>query len=777
MDAQVRRISTIASAILAGSLLLSGCGGGSSTSTLTAAGTTLTGTAVDELILDGVVEVRANSAGGTVIGSGRTDDKNGTYKIDVDGFEGVAIVSVTCDENSSLFFPDTNTTKACPTTTQLFSAAPVEKDKEVTVNIAPSTHIMFMMATSGDPNATLDKSKVEQARVAAAQIFGTDPITSDPTTGLYAKVIEAFHTAATENNLTIQELVEIVAEDASDGVLGDDSNLTDTLARKMKENNVTTPFVEAAENNTTYTPQVPDNAGSLDDVGSAKAFFQNLRTQGDDLFKSGGLFDKEAKAMDSLFVNVTLNGDLAAAVIGNLADAIDYGIQNSLIDVNTTFVTLTNGDTRKANLTRTDTGSSIWNYTITDTIGGAANQRGSGTITLPAPDPTTIDPNGFTSLSMSFSGTLPANKLFESTQNLQTLQANISLTKTSDGASLNVSDINLSTADGTLTGLKGVKADIGYNYNSSNTTDPFTLNYVKLNELTLNGALDQNYTATGTMSVGYTLNQSMADKGGLSIQHLTNAGGHVGCSNPADPINPYVDYSNQSFDITMIDNSVYTFFTDIFLIFFETIAGVYTFIDLSFAAVTFNGTCSNGGNPQIDSLWTTNENNYTIGNSGYLPSSMTFSGSLKNVQTETEVAGTMGVTLLNASDINVTANEEPHARVTLSGTLKRAGLDDMSLNLAYEFDPATNENNSTFAYVYGAMTVNANGRYNDTTRDGNISLTTGNGLALTVVIDNGNIDYNATTPLTKDGRVIGTLDNSTGIDRIKYIDGSFESLY
>jgi len=196
MNRQLGRIGIATSAILAGSLLLSGCGGGGETPPPTTASVTITGKAVDELILNGVVEVHKNSAAGAVIGSGRTSSSDGTYTIDLNGYEGVAVVKVTCDASSSLYYPDTNTTAPCPTQTQLYSAADVSGDVDVTVNVSPSTHVMYMMATEGDPSSEIDGQKLEEARVAAAQIFGTDPISSDPTEGVYAKVIEAFHKAA-----------------------------------------------------------------------------------------------------------------------------------------------------------------------------------------------------------------------------------------------------------------------------------------------------------------------------------------------------------------------------------------------------------------------------------------------------------------------------------------------------------------------------------------------------------------------------------------------------
>ncbi|WP_457599426.1 hypothetical protein, partial [Hydrogenimonas sp.] len=700
MDIRFRRLSLVTATIVAGSLMFGGCGGGgSTTTTVSGTGTTVTGKAVDELILNGVVEVRANSASGSLIGTGRTDSGNGTYTIDVDGFEGVAVVSVTCDADSTLFFPDTNTTAACPTDTQLYSAAAVEGDGNVTVNVAPSTHVMFMMATGGDVNATLDKTKVEEARVATAQIFGTDPIASDPTEGIYADVIEAFHAAAEEANVSIQELVEEIAEDAADGVLGDDTNATDILAQNMQENNVTTPFVEAVENNSTFTPEVPDDAGSIDDIQAAKDFFQSLRTQGEAVIDKDGLFDKEAQAMDALLENVTLNGDLAATILGKLGDAIGEAIDANQTTAGVTLVILPSGDRRDANLTRTDLASAVWNYTITDSFSdGTSSQSGSGTITLPAADPSSIDPNGFTSLSFAFNGTLPATKLYESTQSTQSLQANATMSKTADGAHLEVSDINLSTDDGTMVGLKGFKADIGYDYNDS-LVDPMTLNYVKLTDITLDGALDSNYTATGTLSVGYTMNSSLATNGGFSEKFTTEVDGHVGCT-PTDPNSTYVDYANLSFEVTMDDNSTYTITTDSYGYFHETIDDKeYADTDFWNASIAFLGTCSNSGIPSIDSLWVDNQADMIVGNSGYIPNTMTLSGALKNVQTGTELDGTVGVQLLNAADMNLSdldnVDDDPHVKVTVSGTLKRAGLDDMSLNLTHEYDPDTQTNSST----------------------------------------------------------------------------------
>ncbi|BBG65082.1 hypothetical protein NNO_0379 [Hydrogenimonas sp.] len=636
---------------------------------------------------------------------------------------------------------------------------------------------MFMMATEGNTDAEIDGTKLEEARNAVSQIFSiADPISSDPTENLYADVIEAFHAAAEDANLPIQQLVEDIAEDAADGELGDDSVYTETLALKMDESNVTTPFVEAVVNIGTF---IPDSAGTTDDVAVAKALFQDLRTQGNTLFSDGGVFDTEAKAMGSATQNVTVNGDLASLVLGNLMFEVFTSIDNNLTDVNTTFVTLANGDSRVANLNRTDLNASVWNYTITDDKNGTIWVAGSGTITLPTADPSTIDPNTFTTVTAAFDGTIPATMLYETNQSQQTFQANVTLTKTTDGAQMEVGDINLSTADGTMLGIKGFKADVGYDYNASNINDPFKLNYVKLNEVTLNGALDSNYTATATLNVAYTMNTSLATNGGFTEVYTTHVGGHVGCydSNFAY----YGDFNNSSLTIVMDDNSSYDIVTDSGGSFSKVIEGKeYYYNDFSAATIIFIGSCPSGSSPFVDGLWSNVDADMKVGNNGYIPNSISLNGTIRNVQSGTELDGTVAVTLLNAADMNLSnpdnVNDEPATRTVVSGVLKRTGLDDLSLNITHEFDPATGLNTGSVAYVYGAMTVNIDGTYNENSEDGNITITSGNGVTMTVIFNNGDIDYDATTPLERDGRVIGRLDNDTGIPRIKYIDGSFESL-
>ncbi|WP_456402776.1 hypothetical protein, partial [Hydrogenimonas sp.] len=304
-----------------------------------------------------------------------------------------------------------------------------------------------------------------------------------------------------------------------------------------------------------------------------------------------------------------------------------------------------------------------------------------------------------------------------------------------------------------------------------------TLNYVKLTDITLDGALDSNYTATGTLSVGYTMNSSLATNGGISEAYSTRIEGEVSCIDPTTS-QWYSDYNNSGFSITLGTVS-YAIATDSTGYFRTEIEGEYYYDDLQNASITFDTNCSQGI-PTFEWMYSQIDSKPIVGNSGYIPNTMTLSGALKNVQTGTELDGTVGVQLLNAADMNLSdldhVDDDPHVKVTVSGTLKRAGLDDMSLNLTHEYDPDTQTNSSTLAYVYGMTTLNATGTYNDSTEDGNITISSGNGLAMTIVFDNGDIDYNATTPLTKDGRVVGTLDNETGIVRIKYIDGSFESL-
>ncbi len=775
----VRRmgIGAVTAALLAGSLFFAGCGGGDDAPpTVTAAGVELTGTAVDELILNGKVQVREGSASGNIIGEGRTSDTDGTYTIDVGDFKGVAVVKVTCDADSELYFPATGKKEPCPLQTELFSAASVESEK-VTVNVAPATHVMFMMATGGNVNAVLDKTRVEEARQITANIFGADPIADDPTEGVYAKVIEAFHEAADDANISIQEFVDDIADDASDGILGDDTpQLVADLAQSMSANSVTTELVTAiVENNqTTY---VPDDSPVVDDIAAAKALFASLRSQAYSLYsvdQNSGLLYDEAKALQSVLESTTFNVDLAGSAIGNIASLITLSIDSNLTANSTTVASDTAGNAREINVSRADLDASVWNYEFYDNIGGNAAMIASGSVTLPSADPAAdINLSSLTDLYMAIDGTLPENYFGEQVQNVQQISASIHISPITDGMDLNVSDIVLTSSAGSQVGLRTLQAQVGYDFNESDTVDPFTLNYIKLTQVGIGGVLGQDYTAEGVFDISYTISTPMQSIGvGFKDVWVTNIEGYIAC---IDSDGNYIESYGGDLKIDLGDGNIvdaYAYGGNLY----TRVDGIYENIDPA-VSITYTDSCSIGS-PVLQYFNTYSYvDDMIIGNSGYIPESVLFKGEIANLKTGTAFNGSIGSKLLNAADIDINRDNEAQIEVTLSGTLKRSGMGDMLLNLSYSYDPATTQNRYEGSYSYDNTLVTIDGEYNEASKEGRLDIGSGAGVGIKIVTSNGTIDLANTTPVTKDGKEIGRLDNETGIWRIKYYDGSFESLY
>jgi len=771
-------LSLVASSMLVGTLLLSGCGGGGGSTTVntTTSSVTLSGTATDELIVDGVVTAHAGSASGNVLATGRTD-RDGVYTLSVEGYSGVVVVKVECDARSSLYFPETGATEPCDPNLRLYSAAPVSGSGEVKVSVTPLTQAMFALATGGNENAPLDARKVDDARnKIALAMGGIDPVSADPIQNpVYKTIVEAFQQTARETNTTTLQVIEQFAEDAQDGVIGDQNQeIVKAIAENIADENVSVPFVEAVENNETYAP--PANAAGLDDIAQAKDFFDSLRTQGETLLKSGGFFDNEAKAIEAAAENVTLNADLAAKAIDNtltaLIDAIDEGVDDYAVTV-AGF-----GENNRTVAVHKES-AETWRYTFIDNVNGSGSTVAEGHITVPDvnySDVAFVDT--FTALKASFDGTIPATYFYEQTQNAQSFKADVTLTRTDEGADAAIDNIELFTSDGTKLGISALTAKIGYDYNGSDTEDPVTPKYLKLETLTLNGALDRSYSASGTLNVGYTLNSSLAQNGGITETYTTEAGGRLDCAN----LDGYSGTVSTTLDGTPVSMDVQNGY------FRLQVDGQYEFNDiedfLRLGADNFDYVPDDCQEPTFALDYTNYRSDEKIGNSGYLPNRLAFAGDIRNESSGSELVGNVAIDLLNAAAMDLSdldhVNEDPKLKVILSGTLKRAQLDDTRLNVTYQnsLDAANKINGHSFqtAYVYGSTAVNMAGSFDKEMKNGTLAISSGNGLSITIRFKNGDIDYDNTTPLTKDGRVVGYLGDETG-PRIKYIDGTFEALY
>ena len=227
-------------------------------------GSVLSGVAVDDLILDGIVTVYPVHDRTAVLATGRTSTTDGSYTVQV-SHVGVVVVEVTCDGRSQLFNPVTQDTKACQDVTLHAAAAVSQQTERIKVPVTPATEIMTqrLEALGGTP------ANLRQAKEEVKTLFGVDPLAADPTGGAYAKVIDAFHKAAEGANKSVAEVVEEVADDLKDGEAGDDTGTTALVAQAMREQNLTGAL---AESNGTVTFD-PDRLAFSADELNGKTFY------------------------------------------------------------------------------------------------------------------------------------------------------------------------------------------------------------------------------------------------------------------------------------------------------------------------------------------------------------------------------------------------------------------------------------------------------------------------------------------------------------------------
>jgi hypothetical protein len=83
----------------------------------------------------------------------------------------------------------------------------------------------------------------------------------------------------------------------------------------------------------------------------------------------------------------------------------------------------------------------------------------------------------------------------------------------------------------------------------------------------------------------------------------------------------------------------------------------------------------------------------------------------------------------------------------------------------------------TFYYNYDKTAISGIVSFDKNRKYGTINLSSGNsGVAMKVVVINGKITYGSRSQVTRNGKVVGELQERENVPVIKYIDGSFESL-
>ena len=202
-----------------------------------------------------------------------------------------------------------------------------------------------------------------------------------------------------------------------------------------------------------------------------------------------------------------------------------------------------------------------------------------------------------------------------------------------------------------------------------------------------------------------------------------------------------------------------------------------------FNSITLNGQCSNY--IAMGTLRTTDYVQNTVllagENENWLPSKLSFEGSLTNTATRGKISGLVNVELKNATTITQDADSE--VDVNVDGTLAVPERPEMDLALTYNNSVTTEATYHHFTanYSYDAFTINTIGVMDKEGDNGEITITASNGIAFKIIVSGGdlvegNADSKEGSIVTYNGALIGTLEYREEVVVVKYLDGSFESL-
>jgi len=201
-------------------------------------------------------------------------------------------------------------------------------------------------------------------------------------------------------------------------------------------------------------------------------------------------------------------------------------------------------------------------------------------------------------------------------------------------------------------------------------------------------------------------------------------------------------------------------------------------------SVTLNAECRNYQTAGTIKSYDYVENAYLAdgGNENYIPSKLTFEGSITNTDTQGKISGMITTVLKNAATIE--NNEtDPEVEIAVEGTLAMPSRPKMDLEMGYHNTVADTESYHHFTsdYSHDDVEIHLTGTLDKEGENGTIVVTSNKGITYTVVIVAGEVvegDAEAGTGslVEHSGTIIGTLEYRDEMIIVKYTDGSFESL-
>ena len=509
------------------------------------------------------------------------------------------------------------------------------------------------------------------------------------------------------------------------------------------------------------------NPSVLNSIDKAKKLFTDLRTQTTSIQNFN---TTQTQGIDAAINKVALNADFDSFIFNMLNNGITYAM-----DTNQSTLQGSLNAQRDIKLTKGNTsgGNVVWNYDI-----NSSTQTWSGKITYTDVNPTTFDPANFSKLHANLTGTLPLDYTAVTTAGVtdsQDINLDANVSKITGGANITMNASISSNGDAiTLTNLD---ADAFYDVNATDVTPK----YVKVNKLHVNGTVGQ-YSVNGALDINtYTQNKLFATK--KFMQTITNVYLGVQCVNSTfDYANASITLNGKAYAPSLSSEYSYqhvpagggtTRTIHDYDLHIPNVDGALQYNDFQTAVTNANLKCSDGSSVSLrySNVW---DDGKTLYNSGYLPSNVTFKGTVKD-NSSNILEATLNVQWTNAADMNISdSNATPSIAATLNGKLTRSASPVTNVSIKYNGTSSNQDINATYAYDTTAITTDAT--FDTDLKNGTIKISSASGIKANIKIVNKTIDYTNSTLKDTNNVTIGNFEERSGVPVIKYTDGTFESL-
>ena len=521
-----------------------------------------------------------------------------------------------------------------------------------------------------------------------------------------------------------------------------------------------------------FTINPPEYIRLQPDIAKAKNLFESVRTN---VYDAQSFVEQEGTQIDNALEEVSNTVEFTTKAFSVLNDLVVTAIDNNESNVSRTVA---NGK-RKISVDKAIIDNDVlWSYSIIDDNNESKSWQGQ--LEYPNIDDNTFDPNNFTVLNAKLSGKLPigyyGQPLPQGKVNSQKIEANFEIDRTNLGANFHL-DANINN-NGDAIGIKD--ANVSLTYDVNDTTKKIIPKFVEVHNLYVNAKVG-NYSLDGKLDVkSYAVNKLDESKGfeGESIYYWIVPSLKCTGDNSMDMNSITFKYNGKTYRSDFLDRNQNN--DDIYITAgFDDISGDRQAIlsaandPQNYGGIPSGWSCSVDG---IDSgYWT--EDDFT--NSGHYPSEIEFNGTLDNEASGAYLNARIDAKWSNIENADLYQDSyKPFLNIGISGRLKMPESETMILSLFYANDK--NLQHVSVGYIAGDVAIKASSDlpYKDGQQPTNINLSSSAGIFATIKLDNdGKIDTQKSSLTNKDGKVIGYFEDRKGVPVVKYIDGSFESLF